>query len=107
MYCLLELPVIINPRYDFMLIAWRNSPKGRKLFLINKACFYLDVLREGNLANLYNGLETMVETVLPIGKASLNYEMDIIAMVSDKYGYATKTSLKVQVIHKILLTLMP
>ena len=56
------------------------------------------MLRAGNLANLYNGLETMVETVLPIGDSSLNYEMDIVAMVSDKYGYATKTILKVQVI---------
>ena len=59
-------------------------------------CF-ADVLRGGNVANLYNGLEQKVETVLPIGEASLNYEMDIIAMVSDKYGYATKTYLKVQV----------
>ena len=49
------------------------------------------------MANLYNGLEQKVETVLPIGEASLNHEMDIIAMVSDKYGYATKTYLKVQV----------
>lgn len=58
---------------------------------------FLDVSREGNVANLYNGLETMVETVLPIGNSAQNYEMDIIAMVSDKYGYAAKTSLKVQV----------
>ena len=49
------------------------------------------------MANLYNGLETMVETVLPIGNVELNYEMDIIAMVSDKFGYAAKTNLKVQV----------
>ena len=39
----------------------------------------------------------MVETVLPIGDSSFNFEMDIIAIVSDKFGYATETRLKVQV----------
>ena len=55
------------------------------------------MLRDGNLANIYNGLENSVQTVLPIGDASSNYEIDITAMISDQFGYATNKVLKVTV----------
>ena len=60
------------------------------------------MLRDGNLANIYNGLETRVETVLPIGNEANNFEMEIVAKVSDKYGYATRNNLKVQVSNSLL-----
>eukprot|EP00794_Sanderia_malayensis_P014077 gene14077-15546_t len=59
--------------------------------------YHIDVVREDNVANIYRGFENSIETVLPMGKVSSNYEMKINVKIFDRYGGMTEKVMTVKV----------